>query len=166
MSNSTIKQIEIPTVRNLQEARRLNKDFDSVITAGPSKYEVKDFNHSDHKIVSFADTTMVSAGAPTKKDVLDLISWGSGRSNLLVHCHAGISRSTAIAWGIAIGNGMDEAEAIAMLVKNHPKEPALFGNRQRPFAPNHLIVKHLEEIFRFKDNELINLRNQYATEIW
>ncbi len=161
--------LELPTIRNLREARATCHEYGSVITAGPDASEVGDFNHPDHKVVSFADTTVDAPfrKAPTREDVRELISWGVGRKNLLIHCHAGISRSTAIAWGVAIGNGMDEREAIAQLVKKHPMETEYYGFsslQKRSFSPNMLIVKHMEDIFGYKDKELLILLNEYG--VW
>lgn len=146
-------------------------EYGSVLTVGPDAREVKDFNHPDHKIVTFTDISHPShPTAPTKKDVLEAVSWGVGRDSLLVHCHAGISRSTATAWGIAIGNGIDPEEAIQKLLEAHPIESNYYGidynNHKRPFSPNRLMVRHLQEIFRYNKNELINLLDNYKTEIW
>lgn len=41
-------------------------------------------------------------------------------SNIVVHCHAGVSRSSAIAWLILIQLGMDYKEAFSLLIKQHP----------------------------------------------
>jgi len=85
----------LPTVRNLDEARSICHEFSSVLTVGPDLSEVADFAHPDHKIVTFDDITM-SFGryrAATFEQVKHIVEWGAGRSNLLVHCHAGMSRS-------------------------------------------------------------------------
>lgn len=159
----------IPTVRNLEEARTLCHNFSSVLTAGPSLREVKDFGHSDHKVVTFDDVTDERWGGtpPTFAQVKEMIAWAHGRENLLVHCHAGISRSTATAWGTAISNGHDAELALETLLENHPRVSLrrswLIGydnetvSHRRPFAPNELIVKHLEKLFGFKKGELIGL---------
>ena len=41
-------------------------------------------------------------------------------SNIVVHCHAGVSRSSAMAWLILIKLGMDYKEAFTLLYKQHP----------------------------------------------
>lgn len=165
MSNSTTPtttDILLPTVRNLEEARLLCKDFGSVLTAGPQRREVNNFNHPDHKVVSFDDVVDERWGMnpPTYEHVKDMIDWGHGKQNLLVHCHAGISRSTATAWGIAISNGFHAEEAFHMLKNNHPtsKHRAWQSNEfvtyRRTFSPNELIVEHLEKLFGFKKKTL------------
>jgi hypothetical protein len=168
MSNSTTPtttDILLPTVRNLEEARLLSKNFGSVLTAGPQKREVNDFNHPDHKVVSFDDVVDERWGMnpPTYEHVKEMIEWGQGRQNLLVHCHAGISRSTATAWGIAISNGFNEEEAFHMLKSNHPTskhrgwESSKLATYRRTFSPNELIVQHLEKLFGFKTNTLTKI---------
>lgn len=155
----------LPTVRNIDEARDMCRDFASVLTVGPERHEVSDFGHPDHKIVSFDDITVSYAGyrAPTFDHVRDIVTWGQGRSNLLVHCHAGMSRSTSSAWGIAIANGFDPQEAYDLLRNNHPIERHRTWNprpdattimRQRAFIPNELVLKHLEKFLGLRSGTL------------
>ena len=154
--------IELPKVRNLQEARLECMDYDAVITGGPHPDEV-DFGHPIHKVVQFGDTTSVYGG-PTYENVCEMLEFGIGVPKLLVHCHAGISRSTATAWGVAIGNGENPLEALLQLRNSHPKdESTTFGWSPRAFAPNRLIVAHLEKYFNL---ELINMRDHFATMGW
>ena len=155
----------LPVIVNLEEARERCHEFESVITAGPSLSEVGDFMHPDHKVVEFDDVTSHHFGyvPPTFDQVDEMVRWGEGRSNLLVHCHAGMSRSTATAWGIAIANGFDPQEAFDRLKNNHPVEThyvqrggkhVLELRNPRPFIPNRLIVKHLETLFNMKPGSL------------
>ncbi len=154
-----------PTVRNLEEAREQCLEYDAVLTAGPSAHEVNDFGHPIHKIVEFSDTMFQRHGGPTFNNVVELIEFGVGVPKLLVHCHAGISRSTATAWGVAIANGNDPLDAFLYLQKNHPKETGYFGYAKRPFAPNILIVKHLDKYFNL-GTTLIEIRNKYSETGW
>lgn len=146
----------LPTVRNIDEAREICGDYASVLTVGPHHSEVADFGHRDHKIVTFDDVTSSFGGyrAPTYQHVRDIMEWGVGRTNLLVHCHAGMSRSTSSAWGIAIANGFDPQEAYDLLKRNHPvvahrawSPRAELGTylRRRAFIPNELVLVHLEK---------------------
>jgi len=155
----------LPTIVNLEEARERCHEFESVITAGPSLEEVIDFMHPEHKVVEFDDVTTHHFGyvPPTYEQVEELVRWGEGRANLLVHCHAGMSRSTATAWGIAIANGFDPQEAFQLLRNNHPVETHTVrrGGKEllhlrdpRPFIPNRLMVKHLETLFNFRPGTL------------
>ena len=148
----------LPTVRNLDEARHICHQFTSVLTVGPRRSEVSDFAHPDHKIVTFDDISMPYDGyeAPTFEHVKDIVEWGRGHSNLLVHCHAGMSRSTSSAWGIAIANGFDPQDAYDLLYRNHPvvqhRTSPFRSDRtsslvKRAFIPNELVLTHLEQLF-------------------
>jgi len=164
----------LPDIRSLEESRTECHNYGAVLTAGPSLEEVSDFGHPSHKVFEFKDTDWGPL-APKLSDVVGMLEWGTGKDSLLVHCHAGISRSTATAWGIAISNGWDPEEALGQLIAKHPLDyyritvPA--DNRterlRRPFSPNPLIVQHLESIFGFRNGELRDLRDQMATGgIW
>jgi predicted protein tyrosine phosphatase len=152
MSNIHRTQINltnsIPDVLNIMEAQERCHQYDVVITAGPTKREVADFGHPNHKVVSFQDITN-GRGAPTIRDVAELIEFGAGMDNVLVHCHAGISRSTATAWGISIANGVDPRVALEKLDANQPWENDDFSDQfsRRWFSPNRLIVQHLQTYF-------------------
>ncbi|MFM7047584.1 MAG: dual specificity protein phosphatase family protein [Actinomycetota bacterium] len=165
----------LPTVRNLEEARLICGDFTSVLTVGPESHEVDDFGHPDHKVVSFDDITVNYRGylAPTFDLVKEAVEWGVGRTNLLVHCHAGMSRSTSTAWGIAIANGFDPMEAFDLLKQNHPVElhrtwtldehhpPRL---ARRAFIPNELVLKHLERYFGLRSGTLRDIASGGALD--
>jgi len=157
--------IAMPTVRNLQEARSQCLEYDAVITAGPFKDEVRDFKHPIHKVVEFRDTMFESNGGPTFDDVVELIEFGVGVPKLLVHCHAGISRSTATAWGVAIANGVDPLEAFLTLQKQHPIEKSFYRGARRTFAPNTLMVKHLDNYFNL-GTTLSEIRNNHTEMGW
>lgn len=168
MSNSTTPTttgILLPTVRNLEESRLICHSFGSVLTAGPDIREVEDFHHPDHKVVSFDDVvdSRFGSDAPTYNHVKEMVEWGHGKENLLVHCHAGISRSTATAWGVAISNGYDKREAFETLKANHPNSThrsissRKIVNYKRTFSPNELIVEHLEKLFGYKKGTLTKI---------
>ena len=148
---------QLPVIRNIEEAAELCHQFDAVITAGPNKREVSDWGHPNHLVVSFDDVTHNMYGqAPTLEQVRGIVEWGAKQTgSTLIHCHAGISRSTACAWGIAIAKGFDPQQALETLSAMHPDES---GWGKRTFRPNFLIVKHLETIFGRKD--LRTLLNQ------
>ncbi len=140
----------LPVIRNIEEAAELCHEFDAVITAGPEKSEVSGWGHPNHLVVSFDDVTDNRYGdAPTLEQVRGIVEWGANQvGSILIHCHAGISRSTSCAWGIAIAKGFDAKEALEDLLEAHPQD-GRWG--QRMFRPNSLIVSHLETIFGRKD---------------
>ena len=77
----------------------------------------------------------------------------NGNDEILVHCHAGMSRSTATAWGIAIQRGMDPADAYDALKERHPAG--------RMFWPNDAIVEALEVIFDLKGLSRYNDKHHF-----
>jgi protein-tyrosine phosphatase len=151
-------------VVNLNEARVLAQAgaYPSVITAGPTRGEVADFDHPDHHVVEFDDVYDIRSGGPTLDDVRSLVEWAVGRDRILVHCHAGISRSTATAWGICIAKGLDPEQSIAALRVAHPMVQTYAGTEQRSFSPNELIVAHLEVLLDQPLGSLIALAGTYA----
>lgn len=157
--------IELPVICNIEEAEKWAKDFKSILTVGPRKEEVK-WGHKDHAVFTFSDTTLGS-GAPTLDAVETALDWAQDREDLLVHCHAGISRSTSMAWGISIARGADPLEAFLTLKQAQPQEPHWYSSNktiQRAFAPNRLIVQHLEKILGI--NGLISIRQEHLTDGW
>ncbi len=139
MLDMTTTSIIMPTIVNIREAALIASDYPAVITAGPQPSEVR-FGHPNHFVRSFSDTTS-GYGTPTVDHVEDILDFAEANMDgpILVHCHAGISRSTATAWGIAILRGEEPFEAFDILAKNHPA--------RRSFHPNPTIVRHLEDIF-------------------
>ena len=151
-------------VVNLIEARTLAQAgaYPSVLTAGPTRDEVADFDHPDHHVVEFDDVYAVRFDCPTLDDVRSMVEWAVGRDRILVHCHAGISRSTATAWGICIAKGLDPEQSIAALRAAHPMVQTYAGLEQRSFSPNELIVEHLEVLLDQPIGSLIALAGTYA----
>lgn len=138
---SPVRGIELPTVRNLEEVLFCHDRFAAVLTAGPEAWEVE-IGHGNHRVWEFHDSVVAYVG-PTLEQVEEMVAWGVGQSDLLVHCHAGMSRSTAVAWGIAIARGLDPDVAIRALNQAHPED---FPGEKRLFIPNLLIVEHLETV--------------------
>jgi len=168
LTPNTVSSDLLPTIVNLEEARERCASFPSVLTAGPSLAEVRDFAHPNHKVVEFDDISSPHPGylPPTYSQVEEMIRWGVGRTQLLVHCHAGMSRSTATAWGIAIANGFEPEQALQLLKSNHPietrykwvnREQRILLDHPRPFIPNRLIVAHTEQILGMRSGELSRL---------
>lgn len=78
--------------------------------------------------------------APTKEQVIEILEWAKNLPDdaiLLVHCEAGISRSTAIALAILVQDrGVEEIDrCLDWLFAVRPKA-----------APNPLIAKYADEI--------------------
>lgn len=146
--------IHLPTVRDIDESTYIAHEFGAVLTAGPSPDEVK-WGHPNHRVWTFDDTTDMLRG-PGHRTVAEMIEWGAAQDDVLVHCHAGISRSTATAWGIAVARGADPLDSILALMEAHPREHGT--GYKRTFAPNRLIVTYLEKIVG--DNNLLEIRER------
>lgn len=150
--------VELPTVRDIDEAELLCHEFGAVLTAGPDATEVR-WSHPNHRVWTFDDTTDMLRG-PGYRTVAEMVEWGAQQEDLLVHCHAGMSRSTATAWGIAIARGADPLDSLVALLDAHPREP--FSRQKRLFIPNSLIVTYLERILG--DNNLLEIRERVLWE--
>jgi predicted protein tyrosine phosphatase len=80
----------------------------------------------NHIVVRFDDTEDLREDlTEMKNNVIKVLDWVGERtlaltSNILVHCHAGISRSSAMAWLILVKLGMEPKEAFQSLYKNRP----------------------------------------------
>jgi len=141
LNRTFINGIQLPTVRNIEEAIEHGADFRAVLTAGPAACEV-DIAHPNHRVWEFDDSP-IAAYAASRRQVEEMITWGCEQSDLLVHCHAGMSRSTAVAWGVAMARGISPAAALAALHDAHPVES--YGEK-RLFIPNVVIVQYLEDL--------------------
>lgn len=149
-------------VCSLPEAALIGDRYAAILTVGPDLWEVSYFEHPNHRVFSFEDVEHRGhPEAPTLALVESAVAWGAGeRGDLLVHCHMGISRSTATAWGVLISRGADPEVSLRDLMNRHPRERD--GSR-RPFAPNRLIVAHLETAFDLPG--LLELRDRLCVRI-
>ena len=145
--------IALPTVRNLVESRLINADFDAVVTSGPAEREVN-WDHPNHRVWEFEDSE--DSYGPKLAQVEEMIFWGAQHDDILVHCHAGMSRSTATAWGICIAKGLDAKESLVALLDAHPSDAGY--DDKRWFCPNGLLVRHMQVIFH--DPTLMDIREE------
>jgi predicted protein tyrosine phosphatase len=149
---SSIDGVHIPFVTDIDRASELAHSFPMVVTAGPSEASV-DWGHPNHAVESFHDVTAEMERsnpnwqAPTLDQIRRLVEFGaSSNEEILVHCHAGISRSTATAIGISIARGLTLKKAVRAVSDAHPD--------YHPFYPNVTILSHIETIFDIRDGEL------------
>jgi hypothetical protein len=147
-----VNGIELPTVRNLVETSIIGDLFGAVLTAGPESDEVR-FGFKNHRVWTFHDSDHPYYG-PQLFQVEEMVFWGAEQEDLLIHCHAGMSRSTATAWGVAIARGLDPYDALVSLREAHPQEAG--ENAKRWFCPNALLVEHLQDVFG--NNTLMDIR--------
>ena len=148
------------TICDKEEAPRLAPDFDFVISILDKGFKWPHNFGDHHLIVRFDDTE-----TPNEKEHQDqffgvnrILSWVKSKevtpeSKLLVHCHAGISRSAAVSWLILVDQGMDPKLAFQSLFK------------ARPFIwPNNNVMLIGDQILR-KNGELIKLAMAVDAEI-
>lgn len=156
--------ILLPVVSSIEEAKQWAQDFKSILTVGPQENEVN-WGHKNHRVFTFGDTT-VGHSAPTVHVIEEAIMWGKDQDDLLVHCHAGMSRSTSTAWGISMARGADPLESFLSLKKAQPNDFWRTAKESTPrtFIPNRLIVKHLETILGIKGLE--EIRHEHSTKGW
>lgn len=154
--STTHTPLILPTIVNLREAKQICHMFPAVITAGPSLGEVSNFGHDNHFVRTFDDVVRGPFG-PSVKDVAAMLEFAEQNDGeILVHCHAGMSRSTGTAWGIAIQRGYDPFEAYDMMKENHPEG--------RMFWPNDKIVAALQQIFGMSGLSDYNDYNHFSGE--
>ena len=77
----------------------------------------------------------------------------TSEDRVLIHCFAGISRSTAMAIGVLIQHGMDCQDAYNQIAAIRPQ-----------LAPNRLIIQYIDEHFAL-DKRLIRLVAQHYSPI-
>ena len=107
------------TVTSLDEARHQADDFDAIISAGPKRSQCN-FGHRNHLVRTFLDIT-AGRFAPTSADVAAMLDFAAScQGSLLIHCHRGESRSTAVAIGAWVQAGATTTEACDLLVAAMP----------------------------------------------
>jgi predicted protein tyrosine phosphatase len=144
----------IPVVRDITTAEMLSGMFPSIVTAGPSATEVN-WGHANHLVESFPDTTATLSG-PQLKQVERMLKFGQeNEGRILVHCHAGVSRSTATAIGIMMARGYSPESAVDAIHGTHPQ-----GHE---FWPNELIIEHVETIFALPKDTIRRLLKSKRT---
>ena len=112
------------TVSSFKEAERDAKNFDLVISLMDvdMKSHFQKF-HPNQKVWFFDDITNNAWGTPaTEKDIQEIIETfiPFQDKKVLIHCHAGISRSPATAIGLKIATGMPIKEAIENTAAQRP----------------------------------------------
>lgn len=100
----------------------------------------------NHLLLTFHDIESVEDGfvAPTREDIRKVIEFAKDlpeEADLLVHCWAGISRSTAVAIGIACMHDRTPAEALQHI--RDIREPTL--KKGYMVLPNRRIVGFFDE---------------------
>lgn len=108
---------------------RKRAEFAYLISIGaPEEREPAGFRNIGRRVrLVFEDAPTEAEGGPSRKEIERLIQFARGvdftRGRLLVHCQAGISRSSAAAMIVlaAIFGPGREAEAVALIHRSHPQ---------------------------------------------
>lgn len=112
----------------------------SMLDTGKPMYQ--SFDTSSH-ITLYCDDVLDkdAVNAPTYDMVLNYLKWGQNFTDYkaIVHCHAGISRSTAMAIGILVYNGMSIDDAIDDITTQRPG-----------LCPNPVISGYCDDIMNLK----------------
>ena len=118
------------------------------------RFELRSFGEH-HLVTRFHDVEVEGAlpfVAPTMEQAKQVLAHchGLGPSDrLLVHCHAGKSRSPAMAIGILIENGFAPEEAFALVKATQPM-----------LIPNRLMIRQIDAILKL-DGDLIEIISKH-----
>lgn len=150
-------------ITNLPEARRLLKEKwpDWAVTLlGPEKSWHRDHDTlwstgDNHVRIVVDDITSEWSGweACRHKHIHELLTWALNiqpGDNVLIHCRAGVSRSTAASIAVLVSRGATPRDAIDYVQKIRPV-----------LDPNELILKRADEVLGLR-GELIEAYNQWA----
>lgn len=145
-------------VTNFELSKVLQQDFDAVIGMLDTSQEHTWFpNHPNRRMWFFSDV-ISGQDAPTFQHVNEIINHfrknglHAPEKKTLIHCAAGISRSTAVAIGLKIEMGMNVQNAFDDTFKQRPQ-----------MWPNELILKHFDDIFD-ADGEILEFNRKWKLQ--
>lgn len=135
-----IDYIPVPRIRNLRESAILCFDYEAVLTAGPLTHEVN-WGHPNHTVLEFDDTVDPFPDAPQMNHIEKIAEFSRqhNSSTPLIHCHAGMSRSTAAGIIYLLANDVDAELAVSALADIHPDK--------RTFSPNVQMISLAAQFF-------------------
>jgi predicted protein tyrosine phosphatase len=140
-----MKQIR---VCNRKEAERDYRSYDAVISVIDQPAEI---DHPNHLEEFFADLSEpIGDHWPKRHNIKNIIEFSKNipdDSKTLVHCGAGISRSTATAAIVMKVWGREDKEIFETLMSQHPKDRIFYPNPLILFWGDRLLNSNLEESF-------------------
>jgi predicted protein tyrosine phosphatase len=135
-------------VCNRKEAERDYRSYDAVISVIDQPAEI---DHPNHLEELFADLSEpIGDNWPKKHNVENIIRFAKkipNDSKTLVHCGAGISRSTATAAVVMKVWGIGDEEIFETLISQHPKDRIFYPNPLILFWADRILESNLEESF-------------------
>ena len=152
---------DLASVARIQEQEKITKIL-GIIEYDPTPTYHKFYDAEKTIIIVGDHEWSQNEMSPTHKTVYDILKFSSELKeddNIIVHCHAGISRSTAAALIILYDKIGDINKASELLVQTRPQA-----------APNRLICKLADELLEtgttiFDAAHKLNLRNDYK-DFW
>jgi predicted protein tyrosine phosphatase len=135
-------------ISNYEESDKLCETWATkcVSLIGPDHknlYKTTDIRHfeffDDIDFIPDDNSTWV---APTRESIERVLKYSSDLKNsdkLLVHCHAGISRSTAMLLGILCQHGVEPYKALELVEAIRPE-----------LWPNNLVVQYCDEVLNLE----------------
>ena len=153
--------MSIVVVSSMEQAPRMARKFraQQVITMLDPKMvdQVPEFPGIEHLVLLFEDSASTkNIHAPIFNDVRQAFQFAHHNSNLVCHCHAGMSRSPSMAIGLLISRGLTPQDATRqVLSQNH------YGKEGSYMEPNILMLAHIDR-FLGLGNTLIGIVAQQA----
>lgn len=114
------------TISSLSEAKNTHSNYDYIISITNPLTTLQSFgpNHLHVNFIDTADPTDAEFKA-MQKGVAKIHKWVKDKNltndnNILVHCHQGVSRSSAIAWSLLVMFGESYLDAFKNIYKARP----------------------------------------------
>jgi len=97
------------------------------------------FPGAEHRTWFFHDSDNIVRG-PGSDAIVQIMQFARPDTRILVHCHAGMSRSPSIAIGLLIARGIPAREAMRFVFAQD-----LIDQEGSVMEPNELILRHLDQ---------------------
>lgn len=144
-----VGSIMLVRVSSLARAEELAKDWATIVVSliDPDLKELPNFQANFSMSIVMNDVEVSShAWSPKHDDIAGIFQLVQPQDNVLVHCHAGISRSTALGLGLWVKAGKTIDEAVKLVYADRPN-----------MSPNKLILQHIDTI--------LNMKGQFVDEV-
>jgi predicted protein tyrosine phosphatase len=139
-------------VSSLALAEELSKDWaDRVVSLVAPDTELPKFS-TFHLSIPMHDTEVITDfWSPKLSDIQKVLDFCPPHSNVVCHCYAGVSRSSATAIGIMVKNGVSINDAVKLAHIDSPN-----------MAPNKLILKHIDVLLGMRGEFVFNVQKSVS----